>query len=62
MLDGNMEFLHIHHMLLKLQNKMLPLIIASKNEGIKELLGQEGDLVSKSQWIIGGDGWAYDIG
>ncbi|WP_435303649.1 2-oxoacid:acceptor oxidoreductase family protein, partial [Thomasclavelia cocleata] len=43
-------------------DKMLPLIIASKNERIKELLGQEGDLVSKSQWIIGGDGWAYDIG
>lgn len=43
-------------------DKMLPLIIASKNEGIKELLSQEGDLVSKSQWIIGGDGWAYDIG
>ena len=41
---------------------MLPLIIASKNEEIKELLDQEGDLVSKSQWIIGGDGWAYDIG
>ena len=41
---------------------MLPLIVASKNEGIKELLDQEGDLVSKSQWIIGGDGWAYDIG
>ena len=43
-------------------DKMLPLIVASKNEGIKELLSQEGDLVSKSQWIIGGDGWAYDIG
>ena len=43
-------------------DKMLPLIVASKNEGIKELLDQEGDLVSKSQWIIGGDGWAYDIG
>ena len=43
-------------------DKMLPLIVASKNEGIKELLEQEGDLVSKSQWIIGGDGWAYDIG
>lgn len=43
-------------------DKMLPLIIASKNKGIKELLNQEGDLVSKSQWIIGGDGWAYDIG
>lgn len=43
-------------------DKMLPLIIASKNEEIKELLDQEGDLVSKSQWIVGGDGWAYDIG
>lgn len=43
-------------------DEMLPLIVASKNEGIKELLSQEGDLVSKSQWIIGGDGWAYDIG
>lgn len=22
----------------------------------------KGELVTKSQWIIGGDGWAYDIG
>ena len=32
------------------------------NAYIKELLEFERDLVSKSQWIIGGDGWAYDIG
>jgi len=26
------------------------------------LLGLAGDLVRKSVWIVGGDGWAYDIG
>ena len=29
-------------------------------EDVKTLLGY--DLVSKSNWIVGGDGWAYDIG
>ncbi|MDR3328628.1 MAG: pyruvate:ferredoxin (flavodoxin) oxidoreductase [Prevotellaceae bacterium] len=28
----------------------------------KELLTLSGYLVKRSQWIIGGDGWAYDIG
>ncbi len=28
----------------------------------KELLNNKDHLVKKSQWIIGGDGWAYDIG
>lgn len=28
----------------------------------KELLGLKQYLVKKSQWIFGGDGWAYDIG
>jgi len=41
---------------------MVDLIEKSSNEGIKALLDQKGDLVTKSQWIIGGDGWAYDIG
>lgn len=35
---------------------------ASANEKVKELLKYERDLVSKSIWIVGGDGWAYDIG
>ncbi len=35
---------------------------ASKNEAVKELLNYERDLVGKSIWIVGGDGWAYDIG
>ena len=35
---------------------------ASANEAIKEVLHYERDLVDKSVWAIGGDGWAYDIG
>ncbi len=45
-----------------LYDQMISLIEASQCEGIKELLVMKGDLVTKSQWIIGGDGWAYDIG
>lgn len=37
-------------------------IKASSNEAVKELLDLERDLVGKSVWIVGGDGWAYDIG
>ncbi|MEG3039011.1 MAG: pyruvate:ferredoxin (flavodoxin) oxidoreductase [Erysipelotrichaceae bacterium] len=36
------------------------LVATSENNNVKELLDM--DLVSKSAWIIGGDGWAYDIG
>ncbi len=42
--------------------KMLQLIEASSCEGIKALLAMKNDLLDKSVWIIGGDGWAYDIG
>lgn len=35
---------------------------ASKDEGVKELKKYERDLIEKSVWIIGGDGWSYDIG
>ncbi len=45
-----------------LYDEIVSLVEASSNEGIKELLDMKGDLVTKSQWIIGGDGWAYDIG
>jgi pyruvate-ferredoxin/flavodoxin oxidoreductase len=34
---------------------------SSKNI-MKEILEKQDYLVKKSQWIIGGDGWAYDIG
>lgn len=36
------------------------LVEKSSVEAVKELANE--DLVSKSLWIIGGDGWAYDIG
>ena len=32
------------------------------DEIIEDLKGLEKFLIKKSQWIIGGDGWAYDIG
>jgi pyruvate-ferredoxin/flavodoxin oxidoreductase len=34
----------------------------SKNQLAKMLLSVADSLVKKSVWIIGGDGWAYDIG
>ena len=46
----------------ELTPKILAAVNDSANENIKELLNHEGDMVTKSQWIIGGDGWAYDIG
>ena len=45
-----------------LYNELVEKVEASANEPIKELLDMKGELVTKSQWIIGGDGWAYDIG
>ncbi|MBC8061520.1 MAG: pyruvate:ferredoxin (flavodoxin) oxidoreductase [Clostridiaceae bacterium] len=32
------------------------------NKVIEEIISKKDFLVKKSQWIIGGDGWAYDIG
>ncbi len=45
-----------------LYNNMVALIEASKCEAVKDILNYKGDIVTKSQWIIGGDGWAYDLG
>lgn len=45
-----------------LYDQLVSLVEVSANEGIKKLLDMKGDLVTKSQWIVGGDGWAYDIG
>jgi len=43
---------------------MLPLLDHEKdnNEALKEIFRKRDHLVNKSQWIFGGDGWAYDIG
>jgi len=35
---------------------------ASKDEEVKKVLQFKNDLLDKSVWIIGGDGFAYDIG
>lgn len=35
---------------------------ASDSKNAKLVLEMERDLVSNSVWIVGGDGWAYDIG
>jgi pyruvate-ferredoxin/flavodoxin oxidoreductase len=45
-----------------LKDKIVDGVKASANEAVKELLEMERDLVGKSVWIVGGDGWAYDIG
>ena len=45
-----------------LLDDMVAKLEASSCEGIKELLDDKGALVTNSQWIVGGDGWAYDIG
>ncbi len=46
----------------QIKNDLVSAIKASSNESVKELLDYERDLIGKSCWIIGGDGWAYDIG
>ena len=45
-----------------IKDEIIKAVKASSNENVKELLKYERDLVSKSVWIVGGDGWAYDIG
>ena len=43
-------------------DEVIATVKASSNPEVKELLEYERDLVGKSVWIVGGDGWAYDIG
>ncbi len=46
----------------ELYDTLIELIKVSSNKEVKDILNYKGDLIEKSQWIIGGDGWAYDIG
>ena len=41
---------------------LLKLVDESEDEAVKEVKLYERDLVDKSVWIVGGDGWSYDIG
>ncbi len=43
-------------------DKLVSLVKVSECETAKDVLAYERDLKDKSIWIIGGDGWAYDIG
>ena len=38
------------------------LALAERNEAARDLLSVVDHLVRRSIWIVGGDGWAYDIG
>ncbi|MBN1532759.1 MAG: pyruvate:ferredoxin (flavodoxin) oxidoreductase, partial [Spirochaetes bacterium] len=42
--------------------EIIPLLERDSGDYAKELLALRQYLVKKSIWIIGGDGWAYDIG
>jgi len=46
----------------KIVPELVKLVKASKNADVKDVLNYERDLVDKSVWIVGGDGWSYDIG
>jgi pyruvate-ferredoxin/flavodoxin oxidoreductase len=43
-------------------DKLIPLLEKVDNDVVKELLELKQYFIKKSVWIIGGDGWAYDIG
>jgi pyruvate-ferredoxin/flavodoxin oxidoreductase len=45
-----------------LADKMIPLLKNAKQQPLREIYELRGFLTPRSQWIIGGDGWAYDIG
>ena len=47
---------------LELSRKIVPLLENTKSEFKEDLLEVKEHFVRQSNWIIGGDGWAYDIG
>lgn len=47
----------------EIRDLLVPQLEANKAvEGVQTLLSLKQYLAKKSQWIFGGDGWAYDIG
>ena len=46
----------------ELEAKITPLVKEGKCDYCKQIAELTQYLIKKSQWIIGGDGWAYDIG
>ena len=43
-------------------DKLVPLLEACGCDVAKRILSLKDHLVKRSQWVFGGDGWAYDIG
>ena len=46
----------------EIADKLVPMMEACNCGICKDVLAHKDLLVARSQWIIGGDGWAYDIG
>ncbi len=46
----------------EISDKLAPMVDACTCDICKQLAGLKQYFVKRSQWIIGGDGWAYDIG
>ena len=46
----------------EVRDELVPLLETKDCEVAKEVLEFKNYLVKRSQWIFGGDGWAYDIG
>ena len=47
---------------LEIANALIPLLEKENNQAAEQVLELKDLIVKQSQWIIGGDGWAYDIG
>lgn len=46
----------------EIAKELVPLLQKSECKNAKEILKVKDYLIKRSQWIFGGDGWAYDIG
>ena len=46
----------------QVRDELVPILESCDCDFAQRILDLKDNLVKKSQWIIGGDGWAYDIG
>jgi pyruvate-ferredoxin/flavodoxin oxidoreductase len=47
---------------LEIARRLTPILQSDNSEALKEIKELKDYIVKSSNWIIGGDGWAYDIG
>ncbi|NLY04365.1 MAG: pyruvate:ferredoxin (flavodoxin) oxidoreductase [Campylobacter sp.] len=58
-----LEYKNDSSMSAEVRDKLIPILEQNLDvKGVREILKLKNYLARKSQWIIGGDGWAYDIG